>query len=70
MPRYTIDFDDAFDKMLADLVKETDATTKAEAIRRAVASYGYLKKQQREQKDTKLRIVDKDGTPLQEIVLP
>jgi hypothetical protein len=70
MPRYTIDFDDDFDKMLGDLVKNTDATTKAEVIRRAVASYNYLKKQQREQHDTKLRIVDKDDKPLQEIVLP
>jgi predicted transcriptional regulator len=70
MPRYTIDFDDEFDKTLAELVKSTNATTKAEVIRRAVASYSYLKNQQRQQKDTKLRIVDKDDTPLQEIVLP
>lgn len=70
MPRYTIDFDDDFDRMLSDLVKNTDATTKADVIRRAVASYNYLKKQQRDQKDTKLRIVDKDDRPLQEIVLP
>jgi len=70
VPRYTIDFDDDFDRMLSDLVKNTDATTKADVIRRAVASYNYLKKQQRDQKDTKLRIVDKDDRPLQEIVLP
>jgi len=70
MPRYTIDFDDDFDKVLTDLVKNTDATTKAEVIRRAVASYSYLKKQQRERKDTKLRVVDEHDRPLQEIVLP
>lgn len=70
MPRYTIDIDDEFDKTLAELIKNTDATTKAEVIRRAVASYSYLKKQQRQQKDTKLRIVDKNDKPLQEIVLP
>ena len=70
MPRYTIDIDDEFDKTLTDLIKNTDATTKAEVIRRAVASYSYLKKQQRQQKDTKLRIVDKNDKPLQEIVLP
>ena len=70
MPRYTIDIDDEFDKTLTELVKNTDATTKADVIRRAVASYSYLKKQQRQQKNTKLRIVDKDNKPLQEIVLP
>jgi hypothetical protein len=70
MPRYTIDIDDEFDKTLTELIKNTDATTKAEVIRRAVASYSYLKKQQRQQKDTKLRIVDKNDKPLQEIVLP
>ena len=70
MPRYTIDFDDEFDKTLSELVKTTDATTKADVIRRAVASYNYIKKQQRRQKDSKLRIVDKDDKPLQEIVLP
>jgi hypothetical protein len=70
MPRYTIDFDDEFDKTLSELVKTTDATTKADVIRRAVASYNYIKKQQRTQKDSKLRIVDKDDKPLQEIVLP
>jgi metal-responsive CopG/Arc/MetJ family transcriptional regulator len=70
MPRYTIDFDKEFDKTLEDLVKTTGATTKAEVIRRAVASYSYIKKQQRQQKDSKLRIVDKDNNPLQELVLP
>jgi predicted transcriptional regulator len=70
MPRFTIDFDDEFDKTLSELVKSTDARTKAEVIRRAVASYSYLKKQQRQNKDTKLRIMDKDEKPLQEIILP
>ncbi len=70
MPRYTIDFDEEFEKTLTDLVKNTDATTKADVIRRAVASYSYLRKQQREHTDTKLRIVDKDDKPLQEIILP
>jgi Arc/MetJ-type ribon-helix-helix transcriptional regulator len=70
MPRYTIDFDEEFDKTLTELVKKTDATTKADVIRRAVASYSYLKKQQRERKDAKLRIVDEHDKPLQEIILP
>jgi hypothetical protein len=70
MPRYTIDFDEEFDKTLTELVKKTDATTKADVIRRAVASYSYLKKQQRERKGAKLRIVDEHDKPLQEIILP
>ena len=70
MPRFTIDFDDEFDKTLSELVKSTDARTKAEVIRRAVASYSYIKKQQRQNKDAKLRILDKDDKPLQELVLP
>jgi Arc/MetJ-type ribon-helix-helix transcriptional regulator len=70
MPRYTIDFDEEFDRTLTELVKKTDATTKADVIRRAVASYSYLKKQQRERKDAKLRIVDEHDKPLQEIILP
>jgi hypothetical protein len=68
--RYTIDFDDQFDETLAELVKTTDATTKADVIRRAVASYSYLKKQQRQNKDAKVAITDQDNKVLKEIVLP
>lgn len=70
MPRYTIDFDASFDKTLDDLVSNTDATTKAEVIRRAVASYSYLKKQQRKDEDARVAIVDKDDKVMKEIVLP
>jgi hypothetical protein len=69
MPRYTIDFDKDFDKTLSELVDTTDATTKADVIRRAVASYSYLKKQQRENKDAKIVVTD-DGKMKKEIVLP
>ena len=68
--RYTIDFDDQFDETLAELVKTTDATTKADVIRRAVASYSYLKKQQRQNKDARVTITDQDNKVLKEIVLP
>jgi hypothetical protein len=68
--RYTIDFDPSFDKTLSDLVKNTGASTKAEVIRRAVASYSYLKKQQAENEDTKVAIVDKNNNITKEIVLP
>lgn len=69
MPRYTIDFDNEFDKTLSDLVVNTDATTKADVIRRAVASYSYLKKQQRDNKDAKIVVTDDDKLR-KEIVLP
>ena len=69
MPRYTIDFDKEFDKTLSDLLKTTDATTKADVIRRAVASYSYLKKEQRANKDVRIVITD-DNKMKKEIVLP
>lgn len=69
MPRYTIDFDKDFDKTLLDLVATTDATTKADVIRRAVASYSFLKKQQKANKDAKIVITDDDKLR-KEIVLP
>ena len=69
MPRYTIDFDKEFDKTLSDLIETTDATTKADVIRRAVASYSYLKNQQKANKDAKLVITDDDKLR-KEIVLP
>lgn len=68
MPRYTIDFDDNFDKTLNDLTKSTDATTKADVIRRAVASYKYLKTNA--SGDNKVSITTKDGKVLKDIVLP
>ena len=69
MPRYTIDFDKAFDKTLSELVDTTDATTKADVIRRAVASYSYLKREQRQNKGAKLVVTDNDKLN-KEIVLP
>jgi hypothetical protein len=69
MPRYTIDFGKDFEKTLSDLVETTDATTKADVIRRAVASYSFLKKQQQENKDAKIVITD-DHKLRKEIVLP
>lgn len=69
MPRYTIDFDDKFDQTLSDLLKSTGATTKADVIRRAVASYSYLKKEQQAAPDAKIAITENDKIK-KEIVLP
>ena len=68
MPRYTIDFDKDFDKTLSDLVEMTDATTKADVKRRAVASYSYLKKEQKAHKDARI-VITEDGRT-KEVVLP
>ena len=68
MPRYTIDLDKDFDKTLSDLVEMTDATTKADVIRRAVASYSYLKKEQKAHKDARI-VITEDGRT-KEVVLP
>jgi hypothetical protein len=69
MPRYTIDFDDDFDKTLTDLVKSSDATTKADVIRRAVATYSYLKNAQKSGNNAKVAITEGDKVT-KEIVLP
>jgi predicted transcriptional regulator len=69
MPRYTIDFDDDFDQTLTELVKTSDATTKADVIRRAVATYSYLKKAQKSGKNAKVAITEDDKVT-KEIVLP
>ena len=67
MPKYTIDFDEAFDKTLSKLRDMTDATTKADVIRRSVSSYKVLKEMKGGEK---ILIADKNGKILREIVLP
>ncbi len=69
MPRYTIDFDDKFDSTLNSLVESTPATTKADVIRRAVASYKYLKDQTAAD-NTNLSITRQDGTVVKDVILP
>jgi len=71
MPRYTIDFDDKFDKLLEELIKSTGATTKADVIRRAVASYKFLKSEAPEaDSEHKVSITNKEGKIVKDIVLP
>lgn len=69
MAKYTIDFDDAFNNTLEDLKDTTDATTKADVIRRAVASYKVLKSESAPE-DKKVSITSKDGKILKDILLP
>lgn len=68
MPRFTIDIDDKFDQTLNDLMKNTDAKTKADVIRRAVASYKYLKTGGNA--DGELTVTTKDGKVIKNVVLP
>ena len=68
MPRFSIDVDDAFDATLNGLVKNTDATTKADVIRRAVASYKYLKDELSKDPTARVSLTDKSGT--KDVILP
>jgi hypothetical protein len=69
MARYTIDFDDTFDTALNSLVQSTQATNKADVIRRAVASYKYLK-DQTVANGTNVSITKQDGTVVKDVILP
>ena len=68
MAKYTIDFDDEFDQTLSHLKDTTDAKTKADVIRRAVASYKYLKSQTAEGKE--VSVTDKSGKVEKNVILP
>ena len=70
MPRFSIDVDSAFDKTLNDLVASTDATTKADVIRRAVASYKYLKDELKEDQSSKISLTDSKGNVKKDVILP
>lgn len=68
MPRFTIDVDDKFNDVLGDLAK---GTTKADVIRRAVASYQYLKAQTTgTATGRRIAITDDAGNIQQDVVLP
>lgn len=68
MPRYTLDIDDNFDQILNELVRNKVATTKADALRRAVATYKYLKDQQLNTGNNVS--ITKDGKVVKDVVLP
>ena len=68
MPRFTIDIDDKFNDVLSELAK---GTTKADVIRRAVASYQYLKSETSELSAGKrISITDAAGNIQKDVVLP
>ena len=68
MPRFTIDIDEKFNDTLTELAK---GTTKAEVIRRAVASYNYLKTEiAAPASGLRISITDSTGTIHKDVVLP
>ena len=70
MNRLTFDVDDKFDKTLDDLVNDTNqlSGTKADVVRRAVATYKYLKDKEKE--GNKIAITDQSGEVTQKVELP
>jgi hypothetical protein len=68
MARFTIDTDPQFDQNLADLVKLTGGT-KADVLRKALATYKYLKNEDQEPQN-KVSITNKDGGIVKDVILP
>ncbi len=70
MPRrYTIEINPDFDQLLTDLA-DTKNVTKAEIIRRALASYAYLEKQLSLKDNNKISITNDEDKVIKDIILP
>ncbi len=68
MPRFTIDVDDKFNDTLSSLAQ---GTTKADVIRRAVASYQYLKSEvPTASTERQISITDASGKVQKVVILP
>jgi N-acetylglutamate synthase/N-acetylornithine aminotransferase len=68
MPRFTIDIDDKFNDTLTNLA---NGGSKAEVIRRAVASYQYFKSEvPNAQSGKRISITDANGNVQKDVVLP
>ncbi|MGA2352504.1 MAG: hypothetical protein ABSF70_18865 [Terracidiphilus sp.] len=68
MPRLTLDIDDKFNKNLTELA---NGSTKAEVIRRALATYQYLKSQVPDQSSGKrVSITNAQGVIERDVILP
>ena len=67
MPRMTFDMDEKFNQTLSDLAQ---GTTKAEVIRRAIASYKYFKNELDGPHGKRISIRDSAGNVLNDVVLP
>jgi len=68
MQRFTIDIDDQFNKTLTDLA---NGSSKADVIRKAVATYNYLKTEVPNQESGKrVSITDAGGKVQKDVILP
>lgn len=67
--RYTIDLDQTFDETLSELAA-TKGTSKAEIIKRALATYGYISGQASPASGRKVSITDNNDKVLKDIVVP
>ena len=67
--RFTIDLDSSFNQTLAALAEEKH-TTKAEIIKRALATYSYISGQAPMDSGRKVSITDGDDKVLKDIVIP
>ncbi len=68
MPRFTIDIDDQFNDTLTSLA---NGGSKADVIRKAVASYQYLKSEvPNGQSDKRVSITDANGKVQSNVILP
>jgi len=68
MARFTVDTDQQFDQNISDLMKLTGGT-KADVIRRALATYKYLKNEE-QRPQTKVSITNADNQVLKDVILP
>jgi hypothetical protein len=68
MARFTIDTDNQFDQNLTDLVNMTGGT-KADVLRKAVATYKYLKTED-QQPENKVSITNKQNAVVKDVILP
>jgi N-acetylglutamate synthase/N-acetylornithine aminotransferase len=68
MPRFTIDIDDQFNDTLTKLA---NGGSKAEVIRKAVATYQYLKSEvPTTQSTNQVSIADKNGVVQKVVIVP
>ena len=67
--RYTVDLDNTFDTTLSTLASQR-GTTKAEIIRRALATYSVLWAQAPMNSQKKVSITDQNDRVLKDVVIP
>lgn len=71
MPRLSFDVSPEFDKVLRDLAEKTDATSTADVIRRAVASYKFLKERREDtDQDIRITLTDRKSGTVRDVILP